>query len=43
MRGMENMFDVINNTEVPHPEDKKIVFSQFGNLADTIAGVSNFY
>ncbi|CAL1292788.1 unnamed protein product [Larinioides sclopetarius] len=38
MRGMENMFQIINITDVPHPEDKKIVFSQFGNLADTIAG-----
>ncbi|XP_054717405.1 uncharacterized protein LOC129226802 [Uloborus diversus] len=38
MQGMDNMFNVINVTEVPHPENKKIVFSQFGNLADSIAG-----
>lgn len=40
MRGMDTMFNVFNNTEVPHPENLKIVISQFGSLADSIAGVS---
>lgn len=40
MRGIDTMFNVINDTEVPHPENLKIVISQFGSLADSIAGVS---
>ncbi|XP_071043251.1 location of vulva defective 1-like [Parasteatoda tepidariorum] len=38
MKGMENMYEIINQTEVPHPEAKKIAIGQLGSLADTVAG-----
>nr|XP_042900065.1 uncharacterized protein LOC122269722 [Parasteatoda tepidariorum] len=38
MTGIEHMYSVINETEVTHPEDLKVVFSQFGNLADILTG-----
>lgn len=42
MVGMDSMFDIINNTEVPHPEDLKIVIAQLGSIADSVVGVSFF-